>query len=47
MKKDPAVRFTLGRGAIDMDSTWAAQNRLVLGQVKVDEKSNEIRTIPE
>ena len=38
---------TLGRGAIDMVSPWAAENRLVLGQVKVDDKSNEIRAVPE
>jgi predicted transposase YbfD/YdcC len=37
----------LGRGAIDMVSAWAAENRLVLGQVKVDDKSNEITAIPE
>lgn len=37
----------LGRGAIDMVSAWAAANHLVLGQVKVDEKSNEITAIPE
>jgi predicted transposase YbfD/YdcC len=37
----------LGRDAIDMVSAWAAQNHLVLGQVKVDEKSNEITAIPE
>lgn len=37
----------LGRGAIDMVSAWAVQNHLVLGQVKVDEKSNEITAIPE
>ena len=29
-----------------MVSAWAAQNGLVLGQVKVDEKSNEITAIP-
>ena len=34
------------QGAIHMVSAWAAQNRLVLGQVKVDEKSNEITAIP-
>ena len=28
-------------------SAWAAQNRLALGQVKVDDKSNEITAIPE
>jgi len=33
--------------AINMVSAWATQNRLVQGQVKVDEKSNEITTIPE
>jgi predicted transposase YbfD/YdcC len=38
---------TLGRGAIEMVSAWAAENRLVLGQVKVDDKSNEISAIPE
>mgnify|MGYP001244587376 CR=1 FL=1 len=37
----------LGRGAIDMVSAWAAENQLVLGQVKVDDKSNEITAIPE
>ncbi len=36
-----------GKGAIHMVSAWAAENRLVLGQVKVDEKSNEITAIPE
>jgi predicted transposase YbfD/YdcC len=37
----------LGKGAIHMVSAWASQNRLVLGQVKVDDKSNEITAIPE
>ena len=32
--------------AIHMVSAWATANRLVLGQVKVDEKSNEITAIP-
>jgi predicted transposase YbfD/YdcC len=36
-----------GKAAIHMVSTWATSNRLVLGQVKVDEKSNEITAIPE
>ncbi len=36
----------VGKAAIDMVSAWATQNRLVLGQVKVDEKSNEITAIP-
>jgi hypothetical protein len=37
----------LGKSAIHMVSAWAADNRLVLGQVKVDDKSNEITAIPE
>jgi len=37
----------IGKGAIDMVSAWACENRLVLGQVKVDEKSNEITAIPQ
>ena len=35
------------KGAIHMVSAWASQNRLVLGQVKVDETSNEITAIPQ
>ncbi|ELS05656.1 transposase [Xenococcus sp. PCC 7305] len=35
------------RSFIHMVSVWSATNRLVLGQRKVDEKSNEIRAIPE
>ena len=38
---------TLGKAAIHMVSAWAATNRLVLGQLKTDEKSNEITAIPE
>jgi predicted transposase YbfD/YdcC len=34
------------KGAIHMVSAWANRNRLVLGQVKVDDKSNEITAIP-
>ena len=34
-------------GAIHMVSAWATENRLVLGQVKVDKTSNEITAIPE
>lgn len=37
---------TLGKAAIHMVSAWAAANELVLGQVKVDDKSNEITAIP-
>jgi predicted transposase YbfD/YdcC len=36
----------IGRGAIHMVSAWATANELVLGQVKVDDKSNEITAIP-
>jgi len=36
-----------GKAAIHMVSAWAAENRLVLGQVKTEEKSNEITAIPE
>ncbi len=38
---------TLGKAAIHMVSAWAATNHLVLGQLKTDEKSNEITAIPE
>jgi predicted transposase YbfD/YdcC len=34
------------KAAIHMVSAWAKTNRLVLGQLKVDEKSNEITAIP-
>jgi len=37
----------LGKRAIHMVSAWATQNRLVLAQVKVNDKSNEITAIPE
>ena len=35
-----------GKAAIHMVSAWATQANLVLGQVKTDEKSNEITAIP-
>jgi len=35
------------KAAIHMVSAWAAENRLVLGQQKVDAKSNEITAIPQ
>ena len=38
---------TLGKNAIHMVSAWAAENHVVLGQIKVDEKSNEITAIPQ
>lgn len=34
------------RDGIWMVSAWASENRMVLGQTKVDEKSNEITAIP-
>jgi predicted transposase YbfD/YdcC len=37
----------LGKRAIYMLSAWATENELVLGQRKVEEKSNEITAIPE
>jgi predicted transposase YbfD/YdcC len=37
----------IGKAAIDMVSAWASANRLVLGQVKVEDKSNEITAIPQ
>jgi predicted transposase YbfD/YdcC len=36
-----------GKGAIHMVSAWASDIRLVLGQLKTDDKSNEITAIPE
>jgi len=36
-----------GKAAIHMVSAWATNNRLVLGQRKVDDKTNEITAIPE
>jgi len=38
---------TNGKEAIHLVSAWASQNGIVLGQVKVDDKSNEITAIPE
>lgn len=35
------------RGMIHMVSAWASENRIVLGQRKVNDKSNEITAIPE
>ena len=36
-----------GKGPLHLVSAWAANNRLTLGEVKVDEKSNEITAVPE
>lgn len=35
-----------GKSALHMVSAWASENGLALGQVKVDDKSNEITAIP-
>lgn len=35
-----------GQAAMDLVSAWASENRLVLGQVAVDAKSNEIPAVP-
>lgn len=43
------LRRSLRKGAsgfVHMVSAWSAANRVVLGQVKTDEKSNEITAIP-
>jgi len=37
---------SLGKAAIHMVSAWASANHLILGQLKVDDKSNEITAIP-
>jgi predicted transposase YbfD/YdcC len=37
---------TNGKAAIHLVSAWATENRLVLGQVKVADKSNEITALP-
>lgn len=36
----------LGKSAIYMVDAWSSENQITLGQVKVDEKSNEITAIP-
>ncbi|VAW89993.1 Mobile element protein [hydrothermal vent metagenome] len=37
----------IGKKAIHMVSAWSSENGLVLGQVKTNDKSNEITAIPE
>jgi predicted transposase YbfD/YdcC len=39
-------RSSSGKRAVHIVSAWASANQLSLGQVKVDEKSNEITAIP-
>jgi predicted transposase YbfD/YdcC len=36
-----------GKSAMHMVSAWAVRNRVILGQVKTEDKSNEITAIPE
>jgi predicted transposase YbfD/YdcC len=36
-----------GKAAIQMVGAWASENSITLGQVRVDDKSNEITAIPE
>lgn len=38
---------SMKKSAIHMVSAWASENKMVLGQVKTNEKSNEITAIPE
>ena len=38
---------TIGKDAIHLVSGWASENGLLLGQRKVDDKSNEITAVPE
>jgi predicted transposase YbfD/YdcC len=38
---------SLGQEALHMVSAWASESGLVLGQMKVDDKSNEIPAVPE
>jgi predicted transposase YbfD/YdcC len=35
-----------GKNAIHMVSAWVVENQVILGQLKVDEKSNEITAVP-
>ena len=38
---------SIGKTAIHLVSAWSAENQLVLGQIKTNEKSNEITAIPQ
>jgi len=40
------TRTTTNKRVVHMVSAWAEKNHIVLGQVKVDDKSNEITAIP-
>ena len=45
--KRGSARRTVGQSALHVVSAWAVENRLTLGQVATDAKSNEITAIPE
>lgn len=36
-----------GLGALQVVNAWASENRLILGQLAVEQKSNEIKAVPE
>src|SRR4051812_43240358 len=42
-----AARRTVGRSALHVVTAWAVENRLTLGQVATDARSDEITAIPE
>jgi DDE_Tnp_1-associated/Transposase DDE domain len=42
-----SARRTVGRSALHMVSAWAVEDRLTLGQVATEAKSNEITAIPD
>ena len=42
-----SIPTRFNKAAIRMFSAWASDQKLVLGQRKVDDKSNEITAIPE
>src|SRR5215468_5739007 len=42
-----SLDWAAAKAAIHMVSAWANRNRLVLGQVKVDDKANEMTAIPQ
>jgi hypothetical protein len=44
--KEPRIERNGEHSALHLVSAWASQHRLVLGQVKVEENSNEITPIP-
>ncbi len=45
-KQARGARTSSGKEGLRMVSAWASEQRLVLGQLKTEEKSNEIKAIP-